>query len=274
VSDSIGEDDEYSYPLTSKDAMKYAPYARNQMMTAIMEYPFILDDIKKRVKEGRFIYKYHNDPRRTVILLREKILAENPEKPSVTSLQPFVKRYENEMLSYSLSSLKKERQKNYVPYVRNIGAHQFGVKHYTNSYRKWRWQISKVETIPYELIIDKNFVHTIVEEVLKFEWIKKQFKEKISKSAMNSLRLSINRLVWGHIEKKLDHYSWHKTWATAFYLKHYGELNELMEYITSLVVMKIAPEKKINKEVWKSFDEKRGWSDYSLFIQNSKFERL
>lgn len=100
----------YSYPLFSKDAEKYAPRARVELLSSIKKNPWLIKDIRKASKKKG--YKYVHKPlpyqERTAMNIREKLFTDQPKMfdsyKSLSSLSPFVKAYEKRMLdSYSFS---------------------------------------------------------------------------------------------------------------------------------------------------------------------------
>lgn len=102
----------------------------------------------------------------------------------------------------------------------------FGVKDYQKTYDNHKSRFTKLETIPYEDIIDYGALETITGGV---EWRIDHLKEIKSLKVRNwSIARVINAITWQYIQNALTDYGLTKYYATAFYIKHYEAVNSLM----------------------------------------------
>lgn len=255
VSDVPGEE----WHILSKEAKKKAPRARAEFLSTIKKHPHLVGDIKKA--DTSFVYS--SVPKREDIAFdtmrritsvpsaRKKIFGKS-RASAITSLEPFVKRYRDRIEDIDISYAQK-RESIRLPNILEFGVSPFGVKDTWSTERTHSDRIEKAKKIPYKTIVDRDFVNNVIGTVLEGNWFKYitskiEKSGTLTKSPLKDLRQMVKWQTQYQISKNLQKHSYPKSWDTAFYMCHYSKINNLMEYITELIVKKY-----VDKKYWEHF---------------------
>ena len=109
----------------------------------------------------------------------------------------------------------------------------FGVKDYELTYSNHKSRLPKLETVEYSSIINDHAEEIIRSNIYSSSFYKYGFwkEEKSEKRKARMLARMVNQATWDYIAGRLISMGLTKYYATAFYIKHYKEVNEFMEEV-------------------------------------------